>query len=34
MKKRDKEIAFWTIAGIIGLLAFAVFVCLSNGGAS
>ena len=34
MKKRDKQIAFWTIVGIIGLLAFAVFVCMSNGGVS
>lgn len=30
--KRDKQIAFWTIVGIAGLLAFAIFVCVVHGG--
>ena len=30
--KHDKEIAFWTIVGIAGLLAFAIFVCVVHGG--
>lgn len=31
MKKRDKQIAFWTILGIIGLLTFGIFLCVYGG---
>lgn len=32
MKKRDKQIAFWTILGVLGLIAFGIFIMFVLGG--